>query len=158
MAWRDYRDLLRQMEFDMDRFTEEALTSFLDSPAHLARFWQPAADVHETDAAILLKLELAGVTVENVQVALSADGRQLHVSGTRAERQDERVTRTGCHQLEIYFGPFERTFTLPADFDIDRDGITATLRDGFLTITLPRRPKRTVTTRTIPIEVIKDGD
>jgi HSP20 family protein len=137
------------MEHDMQRFTEEAF-GFLDTPS---RFWQPPADVHETDAGIVIKVELAGVTTENVNVALSGDGRRLTVSGVRAEQKEERTTRTGCHQLEIYFGPFERTFALPADFEIERDAITATLREGFLTITLPRRAPAPLPSRTIPIEV-----
>jgi HSP20 family protein len=149
MAFRDYRDLLRQMEHDMQRFTEEAF-GFLDTPN---RFWQPPADVHETDSGIVIKVELAGVTTENVNVALSGDGRRLTVSGVRAEQQDERTMRTGCHQLEIYFGPFERTFAIPPDFDIDRDGISATLKEGFLTIALPRRVRPPMVTRSIPIEV-----
>jgi HSP20 family protein len=156
MAWRDYRDLMRQMDFDMQRFTEEALMSFLDHPGAMSRFWQPAADVHETSAGIVLKLEIAGVTVNDVHVALSGDGRILTVSGVRAEQRDERGERTGCHQLEIYFGPFERSFVIPPDTSIDRDAISATLKDGFLTIVLPRREATPVATRTIPIEVITE--
>src|SRR6476620_5768878 len=135
MAWRDYRDLLRQMEFDMQRFTEDALMTFLEHPSTISRFWQPAADIHEIEAGIVVKLELAGVTVEDVSVSLSGDGRQLTVAGTRAEQRGEREERTHCHQLEIYFGPFERSFTLPPDMEIERDAITATLKEGFLTIT-----------------------
>ena len=148
MAWRDYRDLMRQMDYDMHRFTEEAF-GFLETPN---RFWQPGADVHETGAGIVIKMELAGVTAENIQVSLSADGRRLTVAGVRSEGIEERTLRTGCHQLEIYFGPFERTFTVPGDFETERDEIGATLKDGFLTITLPRRARAAVT-RTIPIEV-----
>jgi HSP20 family molecular chaperone IbpA len=40
--------------------------------------------------------------------------------------------------------------------DIERDGITATLKDGFLTITLPRRQRTPAQTRTIPIEVVEE--
>jgi HSP20 family protein len=148
MAWRDYRDLMRQMDYDMQRFTEEAF-GFLETPN---RFWQPSADVHETDAGIVIKLELAGVTAENIHVSLSGDGRRLTVSGVRTEGTEERSMRTGCHLLEIYFGPFERTFTIPADFETERDEIGATLKDGFLTVTLPRRAQA-LTTRSIPIEV-----
>ena len=154
MAFRNYRDLLRQMETDMQRFAEEAFFGSWDQPSGLNRFWQPAADVHETAAGVLIKLELAGVTAEDLQVALSADGRRLTVSGVRTERSDERLERRGCHQLEIYFGPFERTFPLPPEADIDRDGISATLRDGFLVIALPRRARQEALppSRTIPIE------
>lgn len=150
MAFRDYRDLLRQMETDMARFAEEAFLGFYDQPG-INRFWQPNADVHETDAGVLIKMELAGVTVEDIAVSLSGDGRRLTVSGVRAERAGEREDRCACHQLEIYFGPFERTFSLPPDTPIDRDRITATLRDGFLTIMLPHRPRPA--SRNIPINV-----
>lgn len=153
MAWRDYRDLMRQMEHDMNRFAEEAFLGFLDTPGGTGRFWQPAADVHETDRTILIKMELAGVSAESVNVSLSADGRQLTVSGVRAEPRGEREVRTGCHQLEIYFGPFERTFHIPVETDVDRDAIAATLKDGFLTIILPRRARPTPRTRNIPIAV-----
>ena len=152
MAFRDYRDILRQMETDMQRFAEEAFFGFWDQPSGLNRFWQPPADVHETAAGVLIKMELAGVTAEDLQVSLSADGRRLTVSGVRAERQDERLERKGCHQLEIYFGPFERTFPLPPESDIDRDAISASLRDGFLVIALPRRARQELPSRTIPIE------
>src|SRR5688500_5846647 len=101
MAFRDYRDLLRQMETDMNRFAEEAFLGFFDQPSGLNRFWQPAADVHEMQSGILIKMELAGVTAEDINVSLSADGRRLTVSGARGERHDERLERKGCHQLEI---------------------------------------------------------
>ncbi|MBC8143038.1 MAG: Hsp20/alpha crystallin family protein [Armatimonadetes bacterium] len=148
MAWRDYRDLMRQMDYDMHRFTEEAF-GFLETAN---RFWQPNADIHETDTGIVIKMEVAGVSADSVQVSLSGDARRLLVSGVRAESATERVMRTGCHQLEVYFGPFERTFTLPGDFDAERDAIAATLKDGFLTITLPSRIASPVS-RPIPIEI-----
>ena len=148
MAWHDYRDLMRQMEYDMHRFTEEAF-GFLETPN---RFWQPPADIHETEHGIVVKMELAGVTADGIAVALSGDGKSLTVSGIRSEPAEERSVRVGCHQLEVYFGPFERTFALPADFEAARDGIGATLKDGFLTVSLPRL-FRVVTTRTISIEV-----
>ena len=153
MAWREYRDLLRQMEYDMQRFTDDSLRGFLENPAAVSRFWQPAADIHETDSGVVIKLELSGVTVEDVSVALSGNGRELTVSGVRSETLSDREERTGCHLLEIYYGPFERTFHLPPEGDIDRDAITATLKDGFLTITLPRRPEIS-RRRSIPIQIV----
>ena len=151
MGRRDFRDLFRQMESDMERFAEESFVGFFEVASGFNRFWQPAADIHETDAGVVIKMELAGVATENVQVSLVGNGRQLLVSGVRTEERDERDERTACHQLEIYFGPFERTFPIPAHMDVERDGITATLRDGFLTITLPRRAAHVMETRHIPI-------
>ena len=129
--------------------------SFLDHPSAMSRFWQPAADVHETAAGVVIKVEVAGVTVSDVNVALSGDGRLLTVSGVRAEQKEERMMRTGCHQLEIYFGPFERVFPMPSDMEIDRDAITATLKDGFLTITLPRKERHHIL-HIIPIEIVNE--
>ena len=155
MGWRDYRDMMRQMETDMQRFTDEAFGAFFENPGLMNRFWQPAADVHETDAGVIIKLELAGVTTESVSVSLSGNGRQLTVSGTRTEQRYERELRTGCHQLEIYFGPFERAFILPPDLEIEREAIGATLKDGFLTIILPRRVREAQPAQNIPIAIIE---
>jgi len=135
----------------MTRFTEEALRAFLDNQGGISRFWQPAADIHETGDALVIRLEVAGATTETLSVMLSGDGRHLTVSGSRGEGSSEE--KILCHQLEIYFGPFERTFEVPEDFIANRDGITATLKNGFLTIRLPERKSTPLPTRTIPIEM-----
>lgn len=152
MARRNPSDLFRRMEMDMHRFTEEALLAFLESPSARSSFWQPAADIYETRDGFAIKVELAGVATDSVSVALSGDGRRLTVAGNRIEPASERENRTGCRQLEIYFGPFERTFALPENAQIQRDLISATLRNGFLTIQLPRRARENAV-RIIPIEV-----
>jgi HSP20 family molecular chaperone IbpA len=114
------------------------------------RFWQPGADVHETKRGIVIKMELAGVTAEHIQVSLSADGRRLTLRAC-APRGPKSVPADRMPSVEIYFGPFERTFTLPGDFETERDEIGATLKDGSRSH-FPRRA-RAATTRTIPIEV-----
>jgi HSP20 family protein len=95
-------------------------------------------DIHETDGQLLVKMELAGARSEDLQVSLSPDDRVLTISGTRAEARADREGRVRCHQLEIYFGPFERSIGLPG-VPLNRDEITAAYRDGFLLVTLPKR-------------------
>jgi HSP20 family protein len=152
MARRDPNEIFRRMELDMHRFTEEALRAFLETPGAGHGFWQPAADIHETKDGWTIKLELAGVGADSVSVLLTGDGRRLVVSGHRKEDPEDRRDRVGCRQLEVYFGPFERTFVLPEGAQVDRDAIRATMRNGFLNIHLPRRsPQGAV--RIIPIEV-----
>jgi HSP20 family protein len=140
---------MRQMSEDAD----QAFRGFFD--VHLGgagRFWQPAIDIHETQTHLLVKMELAGARAEELNVSLSPDDRVLTVSGVRSEGQSDRDKRMRCHQLEIYFGPFERAIGLPG-IPVNREEIKASYRDGFLLVSLPKRqgadkPQK----RTIPID------
>lgn len=139
-------DLIRQMEQEFDR-SEEILRRFLHSITSPERFWEPQADVYETREAIKVKVELAGVRSETIQVELAGDGRSLSIRGVREEDRTECAGRILFHQMEIYLGPFERVITLPHGAEVDREAVDATYKDGFLLITLPKRPKRPQTTQ-----------
>jgi HSP20 family protein len=78
-------------------------------------------------------VELAGVRGSDVRV--SVDGGTLRISGVRGAIDSADVRR--LHQMEIATGPFERRVQIPIPFE--RNGITAHLADGFLTVELPRR-------------------
>jgi len=154
MAFKDYRDLIRQMEQEMQQLSDEAFRGFFALPVGGAgRFWQPAVDIHETENGIVVKMEMAGAKATDLHVSLSSDDRILTISGARTERHADRDGRVRCHQLEIYFGPFERSLALPAGVRIERDAITAAYREGFLIVTLPMREKRNeeLESRIIPI-------
>lgn len=150
MSYRDYRDmdLLRQLENEMQRIADEALRGFFaDAPAP-NKFWQPRVDVHETSNSVIVKMEIAGVKLEKLNVTLSSDDRVLTVTGERNEEDEERAQRIRCYQLEIYFGAFERQIVLPVEARIDREKITANYRDGILVVQLPKRvPQAPETTR-----------
>jgi HSP20 family protein len=153
MPWREMRDMLRFVEHDLERLMNDPFFAGNgDSSATMNRFWHPIADIHENDAGVVIKIELPGVSRENIQVALSGDGRYVKVSGTRCEDSAERSTRTTSHQLELFFGPFERTFMIPPHLQIRREAITATLENGFLNVYLPAKQKNN-TEHIIPIEV-----
>jgi HSP20 family protein len=96
--------------------------------------WRPAADVYETEKAIVVRLELAGVSSAEVQV--SVDGDVLRIRGRRQPRMEADAQR--LHQMEIAFGPFERSLRIGIPFL--RDQVSAQLEDGFLRVTLPKRP------------------
>lgn len=153
MSYRDFRDidLLRQMENEMQRIADETLRGFFTDVPTPNRFWQPRVDMHETPEAVIVKVEVAGVTAESMHVALGSDDRVLTITGERTEHDRERVDRIRCYQLEIYFGPFERQVILPGDARVDRDKIAAAYKDGFLVVTIPKRPESTSKSRTIPI-------
>lgn len=155
MTFKDYRDLdlLRQMENEMQRIADETLRGFLTDIPVPNRFWQPRVDMHETPEAVVVKVEISGVNPDKLSVSLSSDDRVLTISGERAEEDKEREDRIRCYQLEIYFGPFERDVILPGDVRIERDGIAASYKEGFLLISLPKRSDRSSGVRSIPVSI-----
>ena len=69
-----------------------------------------------------------------------------------SDRARERDGRHRCPQLEIYFGPFERTVSLPHNIAVDRERLTANYRDGFLVVLLPKLgSERPALSRKIPV-------
>jgi len=94
--------------------------------------WQPDVDVFETEADVVVRVELAGVHQEDVRV--SVDGDQVRISGRRATGESEAIS---LHQMEIATGPFDRRVRIPVPFD--REHVRARLSEGVLTITLARR-------------------
>lgn len=150
--FRNYRDILRQMEMEMQRLSDEALLSVFGPLGTTERFWQPPVDVCETEQAVVVKAEIAGIQPDRINVSLSADDRILVISGIRSEDEEERRARVRCYQLEIYYGPFERHVALPPDLSIDRENISATYRNGVLTVRIPKRVQEEASvTRRIPI-------
>jgi|YelNatPaOPRAMG01_1025707.scaffolds.fasta_scaffold06718_5 HSP20 family protein len=145
------QDILRQMDAEMQRIAEETLRGFLREVPNPNKFWQPRVDLHETVNSIVVKVEVSGVKTEKLSVSISNDDRFLTISGERYEEDEERESRIRCYQLEIYFGPFERKIYLPNNVRINRDGIVANYRDGFLIITLPKREGVKSELRTIPV-------
>ena len=100
--------------------------------------WQPDTDVFETDDDVVVRVEVAGVTREDVRVGV--DGKVLRITGSRKAPEPSDVRR--LHQMEIASGPFERRVEIAIPFD--RNAVSAHLADGFLTVTLPKRVPRRV--------------
>lgn len=98
-----------------------------------ASAWRPAMDVHETEDAILVKLEVAGVQEDEIEVALYPNA--LVVTGVR--RDDADHDEGMCfHAAQVRYGIFHADLALPAPIRID--DVAATYRDGFLRIRLPK--------------------
>ncbi len=92
--------------------------------------WVPLADLEETDDAYSVELELPGAGDDDVDVQL--DDRVLTVSGEVREKK-----RTGIlHRRSRRVGRFHYAVTLPGD--VDADGVDALLRDGVLTVRIPK--------------------
>lgn len=100
-------------------------------PSGTVAAWSPTADVVETPDGFEISLELAGIQSEAVQV--EAHGHWVTVRGTRPFPSE---SGEGVHRMERRYGPFVRTFELPAEVD----GATATrvTHEGVLRLSIAR--------------------
>jgi HSP20 family protein len=95
----------------------------------------PRFDVKETKDAYVLKADLPGVTEEEIEVSLS--GNMLTISGKKEEEHREEGEQ--YYAMERSYGSFSRSFTLPDGGDGEQ--VTADLKNGVLTLQIPKRPE-----------------
>ena len=89
-------------------------------------FWYPAADVYRTGEGWVVKLELAGVVPDELEIEISGD--TLRVGGVR---RDEAVTETvSYHQLEITYSRFVKVIRFPCP--VEGAAVERRYRDGLL--------------------------
>ncbi len=93
---------------------------------------QLTIDVYQTDEAIVIKSTIAGVKPEDLDVAINND--MVTVKGER--KNEEEVPDGSYYYQECYWGPFSRSILLPVD--IISDKAEASLKNGILTIRLPK--------------------
>ena len=99
-----------------------------------SRGWLPPVDIYETEHhEVVLKAELPDMKREDIN--LTFENGVLTLKG---ERKFDRETKTDAyHRRERKYGSFTRSFTVPNTVDAGR--ISASYKDGVLTITLPQR-------------------
>ena len=132
-----YEDMIRQMEREMQRFQQEAFGSLLGGGGLPGRMWQPNVDICESEDCVWVRLEAAGLDLERTRITLAPDNRVLTVSGERPEPEASCEGRKRCHQLEVYFGTFQRDVLLP-DVSLDRDAVSAQYQNGILKVVIPK--------------------
>jgi HSP20 family protein len=103
------------------------------SMSHHPAQWRPASDIHETTDAILIKMELAGIREEDLEITLYEDA--LVVTGRRDDdlAQDAAVW---YHEAQIHYGPFRAEILLPSP--VRREQVEARYENGILRIMLPK--------------------
>ncbi|HET9478517.1 MAG TPA: Hsp20/alpha crystallin family protein [Pyrinomonadaceae bacterium] len=96
------------------------------------RLWNPAADVYRSQEGWVVKLDLAGVCTDELEIKISDS--LLRISGCRRDT----VYREGFvyQQMEITYSRFEKTIQFPAP--IEGASLKHDYRDGFLIIDLHR--------------------
>ncbi len=119
---------------------DELLQGWLRGPGSARRVWVPNVDVYEEESAFVVTVELAGMVPEDIHVSFSSDTNRLTIKGNRKAPSCSSARR--CFQLEVLYGEFERHISLPG-WHVDVDAITARYDNGMLTITLPKKERKT---------------
>ena len=113
-----------------DEFLDEAVTSGEDWLEEVEG--QLAVDVYQTKDNVVIKAPIAGVKADDIDISVSED-----VVTLRGERVEEReVDREHYYVQECYWGSFSRSVILPTSTVAEK--AQASLRDGVLTITIPK--------------------
>ena len=93
--------------------------------------WTPALDLYQNNDNVVAIVELPGMRKEEIEISLQ-DGT-LTISG---ERKEEAGQENGATRTERCTGKFRRSITLPTRVDVNK--VSATYKDGILTVTLPK--------------------
>jgi len=95
--------------------------------------WAPNTDVFLTEEGMVVKVELAGMRREDLE--LTVEDNRLRISG---HRYDEcRQGKRNFFVMEINYGPFETILDLPTNYDLSV--ARASYQNGFLRIDVPER-------------------
>jgi HSP20 family protein len=122
-------DPWREIEDMFDRYTRAGGVP-RGGGQELARTgdWTPRVDIAETDQAFVIKAEVPEVKKDDVKITV--DNGILSICGERKQEQEEKGKT--FHRVERFYGQFTRSFTLPDN--VDEDNITATFKDGMLSL------------------------
>jgi HSP20 family protein len=115
---------------ELRRTFEQTYRDTDPASAQQASGW-PRFSLWDEGRAIVLKADLPGVAQKDLQLQLTQD--VLTVSG---ERRSDAPEGYSSHRQERRPARFARSFTLPCK--VDGETITAQLKDGVLTVTLPK--------------------
>jgi len=102
-----------------------------ERPAH----WVPNTDIYTTDEGLVIKMELAGMRSENLQITV--EGSQLRISGERPDGC--RAAKFSFLAMSISYGPFENILDMPPGYDLSQ--AKASYLNGFLRIDVPHAEK-----------------
>jgi HSP20 family protein len=133
VRWSPYGNFMATPEEIHHLFHEAFENNRSHGSTGVAATWEPLVDIYETDDALVLEVELPGVSTDAISVELHEHTLQL-----RGERTHEAgVKGREYHQKEGHYGAFQRAFRLPNI--VDEAKVQATHKYGVLALRLPKR-------------------
>jgi HSP20 family protein len=111
--------------------------------------FMPRFDVKEAKDTYLIKADLPGIADKDIDITVT--GNVMTISGQREEERREEGER--YYTTERSYGRFSRSLSLPDG--VDADNVRADLKDGVLTVQIPKRPE--VQPKRISLGKVTDG-
>jgi HSP20 family protein len=115
------------------RLFQDSINRLLSEDGVRTRPWAPAVDIVETENELILKADVPGVELKDIDIQL--ENGTLTVKGERKFEKEEK--NKGFHRMERSYGSFVRIFTVPET--VDSEQVKAGYEAGVLTITLPKK-------------------
>lgn len=130
---------------EMDNLFDDFGNGFFDTAHEVS----VRSNVSETDKEFSVTAELPGLTEADVDVSVTGD--RIVIKGEKKSEKDERSEEKGreYHRIERTSGSFHRVMTLP--FEIDADKVEAVVKDGVLTVTIPKPPEAVENTKKVKV-------
>lgn len=113
--------------------------------------WTPNTDVYLTDKGLVVKVELAGMRREDLE--LTVEGSRLRISGQR--RDCCRSPQCKFVVMEINYGPFESVLELPTGYDLG--AARASYQNGFLRVDVPSRTPSGEGPISVPVRIEEES-
>lgn len=118
-----------------------------DGPQQPRDVFAPATDVFETPEGFRIRVEIAGVDPNEIEILVADDHRTLTIEGVRPPVPQEGPGR--YLNIEIQHGPFARTIVLPDE--VSGEEARAAYNHGYLVVSLPRLRPQAIR-RSVPIQ------
>ncbi|WP_288941196.1 Hsp20/alpha crystallin family protein [uncultured Roseovarius sp.] len=134
------------VEKSQSGFWPSVYEPMLNFGQRVADWLSPASDASASDNAYHITLELPGVTEGDIDVSVH-DG-VVTVKGEKTQEREEKGDTWFFSERQ--YGAFSRTFRLPADADGDR--LEAHLKDGVLSLSVPKRTEATGEAKKVAIK------
>ena len=125
--------LLDRLGRDTDRYFSRYPASTDDDEPYAHNDWVPAIDIREEENRYLLRADVPGVNVDDLDITL--DKGVLTLRGSRETSTDEE--EDGLRRVERVSGRFYRRFSLPDT--TDSSAVSADYRNGVLEISIPKQ-------------------
>lgn len=124
IRWRPFSEIDRFFD-NLNNFTKEINQDL-------------STDIYQKDSDVIIEMNVAGIDPKDLDITIEND--YVKVSGHRKEVSKEVEKDKEYFKKEIKRGSFERIIDLPTSIEVDK--AKAEVKDGILTLTLPKSNKK----------------